>query len=205
MVKLVLAVMLVSSVASANEIASDPAPLVIIKDEPKPPAKPRGRSLGARFGMMNGALDGHERTFLVIGAQWNFEVVRRVHAIAEYNWLIVMGNEPDPMQTVRGRGHGLRAGGRLTVVDTTIRDDGMLYADLEATGGGAFVSDNIVGPQWIPNVLVGARLGYELWSHEPKSQSSMFGANLLFGALISPGDIGVSFQIGMEWGQRTKH
>ena len=163
------------------------------------------RSVGFRFGVMNTALDGHERSLIMFGAQWNLRLARRLHAVAEYDYVMVFGDEPDPMLQVRGRGHDLRGGGRLTILDTTIRDDGKLYADFEATGGMGYVSDNIVGPQWLPNVLVGARLGYELWSHEPNSQSSMFGANVLIGALISPGDIGFTFQIGMEWGRHTKH
>jgi hypothetical protein len=200
MVKWIVIALLVPAIAHANEIAIDEP--VVVKREP--PAPPRDRSVGFRFGMMNTQLAEHERTMIVIGAQWNLALVGSLRAVAEYDYLIVMGSEPDPMQHVRGRGHDLRAGGRFALLDGVFKDAALFYIDVEATGGVAYITDNIVGPRLMPNAVVGARLGYEMWMHDPKSQSTMFGGNVLVGAMLTQGDVGFTFQVGMEWGQHTK-
>jgi hypothetical protein len=203
MVKWLVLLVLVPSLAHANEIASDVGIAVAI-DTPPEKAKPRDRSLGFRIGMMNTELEGHERSMFAIGAQWNLALAGSLRAMAEYDYLLTLGNEGPEMPPVRGRGHAGRIGGRFAVLDTTVKDVMHLYVGVEATAGLAYVGDNYVGPQVLPHALVGARFGYELWKHDDKSQSSMFGAHLLAGALITAGDVGFTFQVGMEWGHRSK-
>jgi hypothetical protein len=204
MVKWLVMLALVPSLAHANEIASDAGIAVAIDAPPEKPKPPRDRSLGVRFGMMNTALEGHERSMFAIGAQWNLALVGSLRAMAEYDYLFMLGGEGPEMPPVRGRGHAGRIGGRFAVLDTTVKNAAFLYIGVEATAGLAYVADNYVGPQVLPHALVGARLGYELWEHDAKSQSSMFGAHILAGALITAGDVGFTFQVGMEWGQRSK-
>ena len=196
MVKWLVLLALVPALAHANEIATDIAP-------PEIAEPPRDHSLGIRFGPMLTEVEDHERTMIAFGAQWNLALTRRLRAMVTYDYLLATGDVPPEMPVVHGRGHTTRIGGWLAVLDRTIRDDGMVYLGIEATGGAAYVSDNYLGPQVLPHALVGTRVGYELWA-DGDSPSSMFGAHLLFATLITPGDVGFVFQIGMEWGQRTK-
>ena len=197
MVKWLVILALLPALAHANEIATD----VVVKKEP---SLPRDRSLGFRIGAMNMDRDDHRRTMIAIGAQWNVALAGSLRAMVTYDYLIAAGDEDPEMAPVRGRGHAGRIGGRFALLDKTVRNEALLYLGLEATGGVAYVTDNYLGPKVLPHAVVGVRLGYELWGHEPSSQSSMFGAHILAGTTITPGDIGFVFQVGMEWGQRAK-
>lgn len=200
--------LLVASAAHANELASDgrTTPTIVVVTPPPPPPRvvdepPRMRSLGFRFGMANTQLDEHDRTLMTFGVQAAIEIIeRRMRGVLDYEWLMVFGTD-NAMKSTRGRGHGLRVGARLTLAHMMVRDVARLYVDAESAIGAAYVSDSEVGTTVLPNVIVGARIGYELYPQGSTSESKLFDAHLMFRALVTRGDVGFVFGVGMEWGR----
>jgi len=212
---IVLASLLVASTAHANELATDGGPTtsllavdpLLLSPTIVDRGPPRMRSLGFRFGMANTQVDGHDRTLMTFGMQGAIEIIeRRMRAVLDYEWLMMLGTD-DAMESTRGRGHGLRAGLRLTLVDKTVRhdgrvhDNGRVYIDAESAVGAAYLTDSELGTTVLPNVIVGARLGFELYPQGEPSQSKLFDAHVMFRALVTRGDVGFVFGIGMEWGR----
>lgn len=180
--------------------------LIAVEPPPPPPpvveeSKPRMQSIGFRFGMANTQIDEHDRTLMTFGGQWAIEIIeRRMRAVVDYEWLMVMGTDAG-MHSIRGRGHGVRVGARVTLAHMLVRDVARLYVDAESSVGAAYLTDSELGTTVLPNVSVGARVGYELFSQEPTSQSTLFDAHIMFRALVTQGDVGFVFGVGMEWGR----
>jgi hypothetical protein len=189
---LVAAIVAVARPVAASEIATDPPP-----STPASPTPPRARSLAVRFGMATTQHADRDRMIMLWGLGAGLELADRVQAIAEYEWWILHGTQPSD---AHGRGHAARVGIHLMLREKTFGEAGRIYCGIEPAIGAGFVYDSELGAGVLPHAIAGLRLGYELWTSEP-SPSKMFGAHLLFRALVTRGDVGFAFGLGMEWGR----
>ena len=189
--KILVVLALLAGPAHANEIASDP---------PVAPDPPRDQAFGLRFGFANTQVLDRDRAMILTGLQWSVTLHRKLRGTIDYDFLMVMGvDDVEAKMSVRGRGHALRAGGRITLVDT-IKNAARLYIELEASGGVMYIADNQVGRSLQPAAMTGLRFGYEIPTKD-RSLSRMFGGYLAFRALATEHDLGASFVVGMDWGR----
>jgi hypothetical protein len=185
--------------AHANEIARDPPPppsAPVVRDPP------REQAFGLRFGFANTQVRDRDRAMIVTGLQWSVTLHRKLRGTIDYDLLMVMsaGGDAEPAMPVHGRGHAVRAGGRLAVIDKTLDAAGRLYIELETSGGLMYLAENELGRSVQPAAMAGVRLGYELFTKD-RSLSRMFGGYLAFRALVTERDVGASFVVGMDWGR----
>lgn len=196
MVKLLVALILLApGLARANEIASDPPPTSwpAIK-------KSREHAFGIRFGFANTQLADSDRALFTTGVQWGVTLHRRFRLMVDYEWLLVFdaGRMDDPERPVRGRGHALRAGGRVTLTEKRVADRGRFYIDAEVSGGAMYLADSQFGRVVVPAVVAGGRFGCEMFTKE-ESISRTFDMHLLLEALVTEGDAGLVFGLGLQW------
>jgi len=194
-------VLALSGVARADEIAILPPPVGIAVQPAKPPT-PRDHLLGVMFGAANTQVRDLDRTLITIGATWGRELIHRLYALAEYEWCLTLGTDP-AMESVTGRAHVARVGVRVDALRKSIADKGAVYAGFEGQGGVMYGGDTELGTYLVPTALVGARAGFEIWPHDPEqSPSSTFGFYMRFGAMMTHGDTGFVFAIGLDWANR---
>jgi hypothetical protein len=124
----------------------------------------------------------------------------RVFATWEWLWL----SDGDPAQAmatgrdlVNGSGQRVNLGLRRALI---VGGDGTLryFFDGELGGGAMLASDDTMGTHVVGDGLVGVRVGFDL--RDGNSSSRVFEGDLHANLIVVPHDYGVTFGIGMAWG-----
>ncbi|MBL8623346.1 MAG: hypothetical protein JNK64_18685 [Myxococcales bacterium] len=192
-----------------------PPPVEIVAAPPLPPATPappRWQSFGFRTGVEQLATTGHTRLAFNYGLAWGVALAGRLHAYAEYDFVMVASGDTmadGTREDVHGHGHALGAGVRFPLATTLIgRADDVSgtrlrpHVDLELGGAGLLVSEDRLGSYLVPQAVVGARLGLELVRAQAAGSLRPGTADIYMTvrATGTPEAVTWAFAMGMDWG-----
>jgi hypothetical protein len=192
MVKLVVALLLVTTVAHAESYEED---------------EPTFNMLGFRTSVGALPLDGTRTGTFSLGLGVEHPVFRRTRIFGEYEWLWLYGEQSErAMDTVDvrperyGNGHRASVGLRRELFGVSPARSFRVFLDGEIGGGLALANHNVDGLLFLPAGFAGLRFGYDIYSRNDDSPSSTFEIELLFRAITIAGGTGVMFGVGMLWG-----
>ncbi len=179
---------------------------------PAPPGPPRWQSFGFRMGVERLRAEGHERMAFNYGLAWGVALAGRLHAYAEYDFLMVTSGDTladGTREDVHGHCHALGAGVRFPLATTMLgRADDVSgtrlrpHVDLELGGAGVLVSDDRRGGYLVPQAVVGARLGLGLVRARAAGSLRPGTADIYLKVRATgmPAAVTWAFAMGMEWG-----
>lgn len=211
--KALLLVMVASSVASAHpigrddvEIARDPDPVLIV-EPPPPPRPPRSPAeklhtrIGLRYG--GGKQPIEHRTITSMGVfqlTGDISISDHVRMFADYELLLLDADVPFATE-LDGFGHRGSLG-LLRELAAKRTSDRVARFDVSAEiGGGAMLTPSAVAQRVIPHGLVGLRCGFSLHTKHEERLEPSFGFELLVRAIVVPEGIGLTFGLGLQWGE----
>jgi hypothetical protein len=175
------------------------------RDEPELADEPPAfNMLGFTAGA--GALpeDGRAATTFALGVTVEHPVFRKTRVFGEYEWLWLSPRpSPRDVMVVRperdGSGHRVHLGLRRELFAQG-HGDVRTFVDAELAGGVALVHDDIAGTRVVPDVLVGLRLGYDIYTDRDDSPSRTFEFAFTFRALAVGDGVGGMAGLAMLWG-----
>jgi hypothetical protein len=155
------------------------------------------------FGTMPIA-DGASSLTVSLGLGVEHPVFKRTRVFGEYEWLWLASRRVDPALMTsepehNGSGHRAVLGLRRELVGKGSYSMHM-FVDGEVGGGLGLVNDSMFGMRVMPTGFVGARVGWDIYSHNDDSPSRTFEMNLLLRVLAVSDGVGVMTGIGMAWG-----
>ena len=200
---------------------SPPPPIEIVQPPPPPPrppppppspSAPRWQAFGFRTGVLGLRAPGHDRLAFNYGLAWSVGLAGRLHAYAEYDFVMIASGDTQPDGTsedVHGHGHAVGAGVRFPLATTTLgRADDVSgtrlrpHVDLELGGAGLLASEDRLGRYVVPQAVLGARLGLELVRAQAAGSLRPGPADIYMTvrATGTPDAVRWAFVMGMDWG-----
>jgi len=161
------------------------------------------------FTMAIGALPirGTDTLAMSIGLAVEHPVFTKTRVLGEYDWMWLTRRDtrsadPDamvPRPEDHGSGHRASLGLRRELVGKGGRRT-RVFVDGELGASVALVNNNMTGVELVPAVFTGLRFGYDLYSRRDDSPSGTFETGLLLRAIALREGIGLTFGVGMYWG-----
>ncbi len=210
--KALLLVMLATGVASAHpigrgnlEIVGDPDPILIVEPPARPPPPPPAEKIHTRIGLRYGA-GKQPIDHLVVTSTGVMQITGdilisdRVRMFADYE-LLMLGADISPDHELSGFGHRGNLG-LLRELAAYRSSDRVAKFDISAEiGGGAMLTPSSITERVLPHGLVGLRGGFSLHPEHEERLEPSFGFELLVRAIVVPEGVGLTFGIGLQWGE----
>ncbi len=149
--------------------------------------------------------DGQSAVAMSLGLGVEHPVFKRTRVFGEYAWLWWQqrdsseraGTAPRPDRDATGHRASLGLRRELKAKDgRTMR----LFVDGELGGSVALVNDSMEGAELVPAGFFGLRAGYDLYSRRDSSPSRTFETALFLRTIGTRDGVGITFGLGMAWG-----
>jgi hypothetical protein len=207
MVRLAIIVVVALTAVARAEAERPPDPPSVVAEDDDP-----GFNLfGFRFNIGALPIGGVRNLTLSLGLGVEHPVFTKTRVFGEYEWMWISRQDPrsvDPypyMATAprpdeHGTGHRAMLGLRRELIAKNLGSKLRLYVDGELGGGLALANDNMSGVQVLPTAFGGMRAGYDIYTRNEESPSRTFEIEFLLRAIAIREGMGMSFGLGMAWG-----
>jgi len=151
--------------------------------------------------------NGENALAMSIGLGVEHPVFKKTRVFGEYAWMWLLPRSQDeralasmaPRPERNANGHRASLGLRR---ELKAKESGSMrmFIDGELGGSVALVHDAMDGTEVLPAAFLGLRMGYDLYSRRDDSPSRTFETALLLRTTATHEGVGITFGLGMFWG-----